>query len=270
MLALHATCATRSWPRRSGRPGGAGRGRSRRRGRHDLRDRRRRRSDRHAIRRARSRASTPSCWWPKGCPAVAACYPSGADETSADWRIIVDPIDGTRGLMYQKRSAWILTGVAPNRGPGTSLSDIELAVQTEIPLVKQHLSRPVVGRAGRWRARAALQPADRRTGPLRLRPSAASEHRARLRDHRPLLSGRARRAGRDRRSDRARRTGTAARGQGALLRGSVRLDRRPAVRADRRARPLHRRPAAAAPSACSPVAGCRRRSPAIPTTSAAR
>ena len=56
------------------------------------------------------------------------------------WRIIVDPIDGTRGLMYQKRSGWILTGVAPNHGPGTTLNDIEFAVQTEIPLVKQHLS----------------------------------------------------------------------------------------------------------------------------------
>ncbi|MCL4863424.1 MAG: hypothetical protein KJZ93_28730, partial [Caldilineaceae bacterium] len=56
------------------------------------------------------------------------------------WRIIVDPIDGTRGIMYQKRSAWILTGVAPNRGSDTTLRDIELAIQTEIPLVKQHLS----------------------------------------------------------------------------------------------------------------------------------
>jgi fructose-1,6-bisphosphatase/inositol monophosphatase family enzyme len=60
-------------------------------------------------------------------------------EATATWRIIVDPIDGTRGLMYQKRSAWILTGVAPNRGAKTSVSDIVLAVQTEIPLVKQHL-----------------------------------------------------------------------------------------------------------------------------------
>jgi hypothetical protein len=42
--------------------------------------------------------------------------------------------------MYQKRSAWILTGVAPNRGLATSLDDIVLAVQTEIPIVKQHLS----------------------------------------------------------------------------------------------------------------------------------
>jgi len=66
--------------------------------------------------------------------------PRGTSEAEAVWRIIVDPIDGTRGLMYQKRSAWVLTGVAPNRGPETGLQDIVLAVQTEIPLVKQHLS----------------------------------------------------------------------------------------------------------------------------------
>jgi hypothetical protein len=65
--------------------------------------------------------------------------PRGIPETEAVWRVIVDPIDGTRGLMYQKRSGWVLTGVAPNRGPDTNLQDIELAVQTEIPLVKQHL-----------------------------------------------------------------------------------------------------------------------------------
>jgi fructose-1,6-bisphosphatase/inositol monophosphatase family enzyme len=62
------------------------------------------------------------------------------NDRKANWRIIVDPIDGTRGLMYQKRSAWILTGVAANCGPDTMLDDIVLAVQTEIPLVKQHLS----------------------------------------------------------------------------------------------------------------------------------
>ena len=66
--------------------------------------------------------------------------PRGKTEEEAAWRIIVDPIDGTRGLMYQKRSGWILTGVAPNLGPGTTLRDIVFAVQTEIPLVKQHLS----------------------------------------------------------------------------------------------------------------------------------
>src|SRR5882672_2846899 len=75
----------------------------------------------------------------EGLPGGRIVLPRGATETDAVWRVIVDPIDGTRGLMYQKRSAWVLTGVAPNRGPETNLQDIELAVQTEIPLVKQHL-----------------------------------------------------------------------------------------------------------------------------------
>ena len=66
--------------------------------------------------------------------------PMGTAEAEARWRIIVDPIDGTRGIMYQKRSPWILTGVAPNKGPDTHLGDIVLAVQTEIALIKQHLS----------------------------------------------------------------------------------------------------------------------------------
>lgn len=66
--------------------------------------------------------------------------PEGLPAEQALIRVIVDPIDGTRGLMYQKRPAWVLTGVAPNRGPATRLSDIALAVMTEIPLVKQHLS----------------------------------------------------------------------------------------------------------------------------------
>jgi fructose-1,6-bisphosphatase/inositol monophosphatase family enzyme len=65
--------------------------------------------------------------------------PRGAREDDAVWRVIVDPIDGTREIMYQKRSAWVLTGVAPNRGEETNLQDIELAVQTEIPTVKQNL-----------------------------------------------------------------------------------------------------------------------------------
>jgi fructose-1,6-bisphosphatase/inositol monophosphatase family enzyme len=64
--------------------------------------------------------------------------PRGTAESAVVWTVIVDPIDGTRGVMYQKRPAWVLTGVA-RRGAGATLADIELAVQTEIPLVKQHL-----------------------------------------------------------------------------------------------------------------------------------
>ena len=84
-------------------------------------------------------STTPIVLIAEGLPNGSLVLPRGCEEVRAVWRIIVDPIDGTRGLMYQKRSAWILTGVAQNRGAGTSLSDIELAIQTEIPLVKQHL-----------------------------------------------------------------------------------------------------------------------------------
>jgi fructose-1,6-bisphosphatase/inositol monophosphatase family enzyme len=65
--------------------------------------------------------------------------PRDTPTSAADWRVLVDPIDGTRELMYQKRSAWILTGVAPNHGAATRLRDIELAVQTEVPTLKQYL-----------------------------------------------------------------------------------------------------------------------------------
>ncbi|MBT3603942.1 MAG: inositol monophosphatase [Candidatus Latescibacteria bacterium] len=66
--------------------------------------------------------------------------PAGVAREEAAYRVIVDPIDGTRGLMYDKRSAWILTGVAENKGEGTSVEDIFVAVQTEIPTTKQYRS----------------------------------------------------------------------------------------------------------------------------------
>jgi fructose-1,6-bisphosphatase/inositol monophosphatase family enzyme len=100
--------------------------------------------------------------------------PRDAREKDCRWRLLVDPLDGTRGLMYQKRSAWVLTGVAPNRGDATRLSDIVLAVQTEIPLLKQHLSDQlwaVRGQGMRARRRNRLSGAEE---PLALRRSGAS------------------------------------------------------------------------------------------------
>lgn len=73
----------------------------------------------------------------EGLVGGSCVLPSGVREEDAVYRMIVDPIDGTRGLMYQKRSAWILTGVALNHGQQTNLRDIDVAVQTEIPVVKQ-------------------------------------------------------------------------------------------------------------------------------------
>src|SRR5216110_3305515 len=101
-------------------------------------------------------------------------FPRGAREQDCRWRLLVDPLDGTRGLMYQKRSAWILTGVAPNRGARTSLQDTVVAVQTEIPLVKQHLSDQLwaVKRGGSFAERYNRLTGERT--PLHLRPSKSS------------------------------------------------------------------------------------------------
>ena len=103
-----------------------------------------------------------------------AILPNGAHEKDAPWRIIVDPIDGTRGLMYQKRSAWILTGVAPNRGEETNLSDIEFAIQTEIPLVKQHLSDTVWAFRGKGVTGERYDRINKSVTPLGLKPSRAA------------------------------------------------------------------------------------------------
>lgn len=99
--------------------------------------------------------------------------PAGTSENDADFRIIMDPIDGTRELMYQKRSAWVLTGIAPNKGKHTNLQDIEFAIQTEIPIVKQHLSDVVSAYKGNG---IEAHRYNRITGdyqPINLQPSSA-------------------------------------------------------------------------------------------------
>jgi fructose-1,6-bisphosphatase/inositol monophosphatase family enzyme len=117
--------------------------------------------------------SAPLVLVAEGLEGGRVVLPQGASEDDATWRIIVDPIDGTRGLMYQKRSAWILTGVAPNRGPATGLQDIVLAVQTEIPLVKQHLLDSVWAIRGRGVHAERLDRLTGETRSLPLRPSGA-------------------------------------------------------------------------------------------------
>jgi len=114
---------------------------------------------------------TPLVLIAEGLPQGKVVLPHGSSEQEAPWRVIVDPIDGTRGLMYQKRAGWVLTGVAPNLGDDTNLSDIELAVQTEIPLIKQHLSDSAWAIRGEG---ARAERINRLTGertPLTLRPS---------------------------------------------------------------------------------------------------
>lgn len=89
--------------------------------------------------------------WPKKWPvqlimegldehAEPVTFPSHTPVERTLFKCIIDPIDGTRGIMYDKRSAWSLAALAPQRGVGTDLSDLVVAAMTELPVIKQGLS----------------------------------------------------------------------------------------------------------------------------------
>ena len=101
-------------------------------------------------------------------------FPEGSNEADAKIRLIVDPIDGTRGLMYDKRAAWALAGVAPNKGDATRLSDIEVAVMTELPTSKMGWGDVLwaIRGQGAHGARAKLE--DNSEQPLPITPSRAT------------------------------------------------------------------------------------------------
>ena len=113
----------------------------------------------------------------EGLPEGRVNLPRGTRDRDAVWRIIVDPIDGTRELMYQKRSAWILTGVAPNLGDQTGLQDILLAIQTEIPTLKQHLCDTLWALRGEGARAERFDRITNERRPLRLRASTAKSIR---------------------------------------------------------------------------------------------
>jgi hypothetical protein len=113
----------------------------------------------------------------EGLPNGRITLPAGTQEREAAYRVIVDPIDGTRGLMYQKRPGWLLTAVAPNRGEQTSLADIELAVQTELPLVKQHLCDQLWAIRGEGAHAIRTNRLTGESHPLALTPSQATDLR---------------------------------------------------------------------------------------------
>jgi hypothetical protein len=102
-----------------------------------------------------------------------AVLPRGRALGDVEIVVLVDPIDGTRGLMMQKRSAWVLTGVAPFRGVTPSLRDVELALQTEVPLIKQHLCDTLWAIAGEGASGERFDRVRDTVEPLALRPSRA-------------------------------------------------------------------------------------------------
>ena len=91
---------------------------------------------------------------------------------SPQWTVIVDTIDGTRGLMYDKRSAWSLAAAAPHGG---SLIDVVAASMTELPTIKQWGSDQLSATRG---GGITSHRTDVRTGettPLDIRPSTATD-----------------------------------------------------------------------------------------------
>ena len=67
----------------------------------------------------------------------SSVFPTGVRISDTKRKCIIDPIDGKRSWMHDKRSAWALAAIAPQRGTETRLSDIVVAAMTELPVTKQ-------------------------------------------------------------------------------------------------------------------------------------
>jgi fructose-1,6-bisphosphatase/inositol monophosphatase family enzyme len=88
------------------------------------------------------------------------------------WTVIVDTIDGTRGLMYDKRPAWCLAGAAPHGG---SLRDVVAAAMTELPTAKQGAADQLSGTRGGGVTAERIDLASGRREALAVRPSSATD-----------------------------------------------------------------------------------------------
>ncbi len=96
--------------------------------------------------------------------------PVGDGEPS--WTLVVDPLDGTRPLAHQKRSAWVLLGAA--RGTGATLADLEVSVAVEVPTVKAGQADVLSAVRGAGTAGERVDLRDGGRSPLPVRPSSAT------------------------------------------------------------------------------------------------
>ena len=88
------------------------------------------------------------------------------------WTVIVDTIDGTRGLMSDKRPAWCLAAAAP---PGGRLADISAAAMTELPTAKQGATDQLSGTRGGGVVAERIELLDGARRSLTVRPSTATD-----------------------------------------------------------------------------------------------
>ncbi len=107
-------------------------------------------------------------------------FPKKTPVEKTKWKCILDPIDGTRGIMYDKRSAWILGGIAPQRGKQTNLTDIVVAAMTELPTTKQWRADQIsaIRGMGTGGIHATMHDVRNNTQePLKIQPSRAKDFR---------------------------------------------------------------------------------------------
>ncbi|MCS6823972.1 MAG: hypothetical protein NZ529_06720 [Cytophagaceae bacterium] len=99
--------------------------------------------------------------------------PSNFDESTCRYRIIIDPIDGTRGIMYDKRSAFFLAGAAVNKGYDTMFSDIEVSVMVELPTSRAAISDVLWAIKGKGAHAYSVNLLNKQTSAKEIRPSKA-------------------------------------------------------------------------------------------------
>lgn len=121
-------------------------------------------------------ARWPGTWVMEGFDDALAVGPPAADGSpGGPWRYLCDPLDGTRPLLVDKRSAWVLIGAGRS---AATLEELELSVVVEVPT-----RRAAVGLVA-WADRAGnlvavdedLSDATVRAVTLRPRPDAELEH----------------------------------------------------------------------------------------------
>jgi fructose-1,6-bisphosphatase/inositol monophosphatase family enzyme len=123
--------------------------------------------------------------WPKAWPVQLVMegvedgdevtFPRGTPVAKTICKCIMDPIDGTRNLMYDKRSAWALAALAPQRGAKNTLADITVAAMTELSTSKMWRSDQLSAVRGQGVTARAFDLRTRRWSKLAVRPSRATD-----------------------------------------------------------------------------------------------
>ena len=102
----------------------------------------------------------------------APVFPKGIQNPEV--LIIMDPIDGTRGIMYDKRSAFFLAAAAPYNPSGNFLQDVEVAVMVELPHSRSYLADTLWAIKGKGAERKTYNVFSKQWSQSLISPSAAN------------------------------------------------------------------------------------------------